>query len=104
MAWKSRQNMQSSSEDFIGRSCVGTRLPTAITGAAERLSMYHKMGLLSLVCGLLVCVAALRAQTPSKRAMTVDDLLAMWRISDPQISPDGHLVAYTIGTPDVGAN
>ncbi len=36
--------------------------------------------------------------------MTVDDLLAMQRISDPQISPDGNSVAYAVGTPDVGAN
>ena len=58
---------------------------------------------------LVAAVAAIfaaplvRAQT-SKRAVTVDDLVAMHRLSDPQISPDGKWVAYSVATPDVPAN
>jgi dipeptidyl aminopeptidase/acylaminoacyl peptidase len=56
------------------------------------------------VCGLLACALPLRAQTPPKHAMTFEDLMAMQRVSDPQISPDGRFVAYTVGTPDMDAN
>jgi len=31
-----------------------------------------------------------------KRPMTVEDLFAMGRVSDPQISPDGNWIAYTV--------
>ena len=44
------------------------------------------------------------AVTQSKRAITVDDLLALHRISDPQISPDGTRVVYTVATPDRQSN
>ena len=39
-----------------------------------------------------------------KRPISVDDLLAMHRVSDPQMSPDGKYVAYTVATPDREAN
>ncbi|HEV8592964.1 MAG TPA: hypothetical protein VGQ55_12740, partial [Pyrinomonadaceae bacterium] len=35
---------------------------------------------------------------------TINDLLAVKRVSDPQLSPDGRLVAFTIGTVDKAAN
>lgn len=53
--------------------------------------------------GLVVCHAG-RVAAQSTRAITVDDLLALHRISDPQISPDGAQVAYTVATPDRHAN
>jgi dipeptidyl aminopeptidase/acylaminoacyl peptidase len=37
-------------------------------------------------------------------AFTVDDMLSFERVSDPSVSPDGKLVAFTVGTPDVEAN
>jgi len=40
----------------------------------------------------------------SKRAITFDDLISVHRVSDPQISPDGAWVAYTLATPDKAAN
>ncbi|HKW88002.1 MAG TPA: S9 family peptidase [Candidatus Acidoferrales bacterium] len=43
------------------------------------------------------------AQT-SKRAIRFDDMIAMHRVSDPQISPDGKWVAYVVSTPDMQAN
>lgn len=39
-----------------------------------------------------------------KRAMTFDDLLGMYRVGDPQISPDGKWIAYTLGAVDKAAN
>jgi dipeptidyl aminopeptidase/acylaminoacyl peptidase len=38
------------------------------------------------------------------RPITITDLLAMHRISEPQISPDGKQVLYTVSTPDLKAN
>jgi dipeptidyl aminopeptidase/acylaminoacyl peptidase len=46
----------------------------------------------------------LHAQTPPKRAMTFEDLMAMQRIGDPQISPDGRFVVYTVGTTEMESN
>ena len=53
------------------------------------------------VC-LLCCGAALGQMR--KRAIQFDDMIAMHRLSDPQISPDGKWVAYVVSTPDVEAN
>ncbi len=48
---------------------------------------------------------ALAAYTPVRaaagRAMTVEDLLAVVRVSDPQIAPDGRIVYYTRTTTDL---
>lgn len=38
------------------------------------------------------------------RTFTVDDLLSIKRVSDPQLSPDGKWVTYTVGTPDLEKN
>lgn len=43
---------------------------------------------------LLALASFLVAQ---ERRFTIDDLLKVRRVSDPQVSPDGRLVAYTIG-------
>jgi dipeptidyl aminopeptidase/acylaminoacyl peptidase len=39
-----------------------------------------------------------------KRPLTIDDLFAFKRVADPQISPDGKLVAYGVSTVDLAAN
>jgi dipeptidyl aminopeptidase/acylaminoacyl peptidase len=44
------------------------------------------------------------AQDPTKRAITFDDLIAMHRIAEAELSPDGKSVAYTVATPDLEAN
>jgi dipeptidyl aminopeptidase/acylaminoacyl peptidase len=49
--------------------------------------------------------SAANAQAPAeRRAITFQDLISMRRLSDPQISPDGNWVAYTVATPDLEAN
>jgi dipeptidyl aminopeptidase/acylaminoacyl peptidase len=55
---------------------------------------------LSLIVSLGVAGSTLAAGRP----ITSADLLAMARISDPQISPDGTRVLYTVGIPDMKAN
>jgi dipeptidyl aminopeptidase/acylaminoacyl peptidase len=56
------------------------------------------------VFALALCASALaQAQTPRAR-FTVQDLLKIQRVADPQLSPDGKWVAYQITLPDVAAN
>ena len=50
---------------------------------------------------LLVASAATLAQT---RTYTVEDLMKVKRVSDPQVSPDGRWVAFTIGDVNFEAN
>ena len=46
----------------------------------------------------------LQAQAPAKHAMTFEDLMAVQRVGEPQISPDGRAVVYTVGTTDMDTN
>jgi len=56
----------------------------------------------------LAAIAALgwtvRAQEQPRRAITFEDLISMHRVSDPQISPEGKWIAYSVSTPDLAAN
>ena len=38
------------------------------------------------------------------KGLTIEDMLAMRRISDPQVSPDGKQVAFTVRDTDYDAN
>jgi dipeptidyl aminopeptidase/acylaminoacyl peptidase len=61
-------------------------------------------GILALALG---AGAAAQPRTPARhggRAITVNDLLALARVSDPQISPDGRWVAYVVSRADRQAN
>jgi len=55
---------------------------------------------------LLACI--LMTPTPAlaqnKRPMVIDDLFKFQRVADPQISPDGKTVAYTVTTVDLAGN
>jgi len=54
---------------------------------------------------IIACwVFSARAQAPQKRPITFKDLISMHRVSDPQISPDGQWIAYSVSTPDLDAN
>jgi dipeptidyl aminopeptidase/acylaminoacyl peptidase len=44
------------------------------------------------------------AQDAAKHAMAFDDLIAMHRVVEAELSPDGKWVAYTVATPDMDAN
>lgn len=52
-------------------------------------------------CLLLLLAAPLAAQ---KRAITFEDFIALKTVSDPQLSPDGKWVAYTVSTPSLEDN
>src|ERR1700680_4461608 len=51
---------------------------------------------------LIVCGAVTQAQT--KPGITAEDYFSFEFLSDPQISPDGQWVAYTVATIDQKAN
>jgi dipeptidyl aminopeptidase/acylaminoacyl peptidase len=52
----------------------------------------------------LLAPALTGAQSIPKRAITFDDFAAVRAVSDPQLSPDGNTVLYTLRTTDVNAN
>jgi dipeptidyl aminopeptidase/acylaminoacyl peptidase len=58
----------------------------------------------SLAVTLLILVCGLRAQAPAKHAMKFDDLMAVERVGEPQISPDGRAVVYSVGAADMETN
>ncbi|NUO83209.1 S9 family peptidase [candidate division KSB1 bacterium] len=60
--------------------------------------------LLVVMLSLVVQVAHPLAQSPSKRLLTLDDLHTLREIGDPQISPEGNWMAYTVSTGDVKAD
>jgi len=53
---------------------------------------------------LLASAGPAAAQENAKHAITFDDLIAMHRVAEAQLSPDGKLVVYTVATPDMDAN
>src|SRR5437763_9962947 len=62
------------------------------------------MKLLVLLLVLLVGLSATGPAAAGKRPMELADLFKFKRVSDPQISPDGKLVAYTVGAVDLENN
>lgn len=65
-------------------------------------SLFSKWALLSTSGMLAICVLLLvlpeSLESQSRRVLTVDDLFEIRRVGDPQISPDGEWVAYTVQT------
>src|SRR5690242_19221074 len=48
--------------------------------------------------------AALGAQSIPRRAITFEDFASVRAVADPQLSPDGRTILYTVRTTDVAAN
>jgi dipeptidyl aminopeptidase/acylaminoacyl peptidase len=55
-----------------------------------------------LIATWILCPSAVHAE--GKRPMTVDDLFRFKRVADPQVSPDGKYVVYSLTTVDLAAN
>ena len=58
---------------------------------------------LTVALGLGACLGPALAQSPSP-AFTVEDLVRLKRVSDPEVSPDGHYVAFVLRETDMAAN
>src|ERR1041385_5955627 len=76
---------------------MGERMTTSVQNRLWARSWWIGLALLS------IAVAA-EAQETSKHAITFDDLIAMHRVAEASLSPDGKWVAYTVATPDMDAN
>src|SRR5262249_29410482 len=59
-----------------------------------------------LACSVYFCCAStvLFAQNPGKRAIAIDDVYRMQKVGNPQISPDGSWIAYTVTSIDKDAD
>ena len=56
-------------------------------------------------CALALALTAAAGYTRAQASrFTVEELLRIQRVADPQLSPDGRLVAYQVTVPDVAAN
>jgi len=62
----------------------------------------ERLAFLGAIIALWLLPAMVFAE--GKRPMKIDDLFAFQRVGDPQVSPDGKLVVYTVATPDLKAN
>src|ERR1700754_1015757 len=49
----------------------------------------------------LVPAALVFGQAPARRLLKIDDMYAFQNVADPQVSPDGKWVAYTVNSIDV---
>src|SRR5258708_34309874 len=56
------------------------------------------------ILALLLLACATFAQAPIRRGISAEDYFSFEFLSDPQISPDGQWVAYTVATIDQKAN
>src|SRR5260370_34902433 len=63
----------------------------------------NKLSSLATALCFALLVSALQAQS-SRRVMAAADILRIANVGDPQISPDGERVVYTVTTVDRNAN
>ena len=70
-----------------------------------RMSVHRYSAACGVWIGMLLASAGMStAQDAAKHAMAFDDLIAMHRVVEAELSPDGKWVAYTMATPDMDAN
>ncbi|WP_334980628.1 S9 family peptidase [Nostoc sp.] len=65
--------------------------------------MMKKLTKIALACSVLVTISAIniQVQAQEKRLLTLDDQFAFRQISDPQLSPSGDWIAYTVTNTDL---
>ena len=56
------------------------------------------------IAAILLIMGSLPLRAQTKHPITFDDLMRVHRIDDPQVSPDGRLVVFTVADADVEAN
>src|ERR1043165_2666936 len=85
------------------RRLLGAIMVTLSTTLSKTQEAYMKRLITSAVIVLLALSTFALAQATAHR-LTINELLKVRRISDPQVSPDGRTVAFTITDPDKAAN
>ena len=63
-----------------------------------------RLALRVMFFALALCAPIVLTAQTAKRPLTIDDLLKVRRVGDPQLSPDGKWIAYQISDPDKAAN
>src|SRR5262245_58781553 len=58
--------------------------------------------LAAALASTLIPTSLAQAQQPVKRTLEVDDFARIKSVGDPQLSPDGQWIAYTVSTIDLG--
>src|SRR4030043_1375875 len=79
-----------------------TRSPM-ITLPSRRERDFLSFFFLAGIC-LSLSAVSLYAQAPAKRLLSADDVYRMQEVGDPQVSPDGKWIAYTVASMDRGAD
>jgi len=69
----------------------------------QKRARYLPFIFLIIIC-LSLCALSLLAQAPAKRLLTAEDVFRMQQVGDPQVSPDGRWIAYTVTSMDRGAD
>jgi dipeptidyl aminopeptidase/acylaminoacyl peptidase len=59
---------------------------------------------LVIILAMSLASAAAKQSQPAYKPFTIDDLIKIRRVSDPQLAPDGRSIAYTITDTDKAAN
>lgn len=59
---------------------------------------------IALLVAMTACIFYCSAIAQPSRPMTIDDLFAIKRVADPQLSPDGKWIAYVVTVVDKAAN
>jgi dipeptidyl aminopeptidase/acylaminoacyl peptidase len=75
-------------------------LPLVRTGSFARIGSGFVLAAIAMLC---LIAGAAHAQS-AKQAFTVQDLVRLKRVSDPQVSADGRFVAYTLRETDIESN
>src|ERR1700761_5349735 len=63
-----------------------------------------RTALLSSVLSIALAVAASAQTAPTPHPITLDDIFKLQDVADPQVSPDGQWVAYTLTRADTDAD
>src|SRR5215467_8438868 len=63
--------------------------------------MKRRVALVAILVGMLLLGAAVSVTAQQKRPMTPEDVIALKRVTDAQVSPDGKWVAYVVTTADM---
>lgn len=63
-----------------------------------------RLSAFALACAFALCALSHAAARAQGAQLTVEEILKIRRVGDPQLSPDGKWIAYTVSVPDVDAN
>jgi dipeptidyl aminopeptidase/acylaminoacyl peptidase len=87
-------------EEFKAEACVKLRRSFdtfSNPGASQMIRRY--VGVFLVAAGMLAGSGLAAGPAAAQRPITIDDYFQIHEVSDPQMSPDGRWIAYTVKTP-----